>query len=153
MSAYDIFLFLHSWIRWLILILGIIAIFKAYSGWFGKKPYSKGDNGISAAFMGTLHLNLLIGLILYFFLSPIVDSALNDFGAAMKNSGLRFWAVEHILVNVIAVVVAQIGRSKAKKAVDIVRKHKLTAIYYTIAFILLLSRIPWGEAERLFRGL
>lgn len=151
MSAYEIFLFLHSWIRWIILILGLVAIFKAYTGWFGNKPFTKGDNGISAAFMGTLHLNLLIGLILYFFLSPIVDSAFNDFGAAMRSSELRFWAVEHILVNIIAVVVAQIGRTKSKKAVDNVRKHKLTAIFYTIAFVLLLSRIPWGEAERWFR--
>ena len=151
MSAYEIFLFLHSWIRWIILILGLVVIIKAYAGWFGNKPFTKGDNGLSAAFIGTLHLNLLIGLVLYFFLSPIVDSAFNDFGAAMKVSELRFWAVEHILVNIIAVIVAQVGRTKSKKAIDAVRKHKLTAIFYTIAFILLLSRIPWGEAERLFR--
>ena len=151
MSAYTIFLYIHSWLRWIILIVGLISIIKAYSGWFGNKLYTKGDNGLSAAFMGTLHLNLLVGLVLYLFLSPIVDTAFNDFGAAMKNANLRFWAVEHILVNLIAVVVATIGRSKAKKAVDNVRKHKLTAIFYTIAMILLLSRIPWGEAERLFR--
>lgn len=148
---YEIFLTLHSWIRWIILILGIIAIFKAYTGWFGNKPFTKGDNGISGAFMGTLHLNLLIGLILYLFLSPITESAFNDFGGAMGNSELRFWAVEHILINIIAVIVAQVGRTKAKKAIDDVRKHKLTAIFYTIAFILLISRIPWGETERLFR--
>lgn len=151
MNAYQIFLFLHSWIRWIILILGIVAIVKAYAGWMGKKPYSKGDNGLSAAFMGTLHLNLLIGLILYLFLSPIIESAFQDFGAAMKNPQLRFWAVEHAFVNILAVVLAQVGRTKAKKAVDAVRKHKLTAIFYTIAFILLLSRIPWQETERLFR--
>jgi hypothetical protein len=151
MDAYTIFLYLHSWIRWIILILGIIAIIKAYAGWLGNKPYTKGDNAISGAFMGTLHLNLLIGLVLYVFLSPIVETAFQDFGAAMGNSGVRFWAVEHILINIIAVIVATVGRSKAKKAVDAVRKHKLTAIFYTIAFILLLSRIPWGETERLFR--
>ena len=151
MNAYTIFLYLHSWIRWIILILGIIAIIKAYAGWLGNKPYTKGDNAISGAFMGTLHLNLLIGLILYVFLSPFVQAAFQDFGAAMKNPELRFWAVEHILVNLIAVVVATVGRSKAKKAIDTVRKHKLTAIFYTIAFILLISRIPWGETERLFR--
>lgn len=151
MDAYTIFLFLHSWIRWIILILGIIAIVKAYAGWLGNKPYTKGDNAISGAFMGTLHLNLLIGLVLYVFLSPIVETAFQDFGAAMRNPQVRFWAVEHILTNIIAVVVATVGRSKAKKAVDAVRKHKLTAIFYTIAFILLLIRIPWGETERLFR--
>ena len=151
MSAYEIFLFLHSWIRWIILVLGLVVIIKSYAGWFGKKPFLKGDNGLSAAFIGSLHLNLLIGLILYFFLSPIVESAFNDFGGAMKVPELRFWAVEHILVNITAVIVAQIGRSKSKKVIDDIRKHKLTAIFYSIAFVLLLSRIPWGEAERLFR--
>lgn len=151
MNTYQIFLYIHSWLRWIILLLGIIAIVKAYIGWLGKKPYTKGDNGISAAFMGSLHLNLLVGLILYFFLSPYVESAFNDFGAAMKNKDLRFWAVEHSLINIIAIVVAQVGRSKAKKAVDTIQKHKLTAIFYTIAFILLLSRIPWNETARLFR--
>lgn len=151
MSAYEIFLFLHSWIRWIILILALVVIAKAYSGWFGNKPFTKGDNGLSAALIGTLHLNLLIGLILYFFLSPITETAFNDFGAAMKIPELRFWAVEHISVNIIAVVVAQVGRTKSKKATDNIRKHKLTAIFYTIALLLLLSRIPWGEAERLFR--
>lgn len=151
MNTYTIFLYIHSWLRWIILLLGLIAIIKAYAGWLGEKPYTKGDNGISAAFMGTLHLNLLVGLILYFFLSPYVQTAFNDFGAAMRQPEIRFWAVEHILMNIIAVVVAQVGRSKAKKAVDTIRKHKLTAIFYTIAFILLLSRIPWAEADRLFR--
>ena len=151
MSAYEIFLFLHSWIRWIILILALVVIVKAFAGWFGNKPFTKGDNGLSAAFIGSLHLNLLIGLVLYIFLSPITQSAFNDFGAAMKIPELRFWAVEHILVNIIAVVIAQIGRTKSKKAVDNIRKHKLTAIFYTIALLLLLSRIPWGEAERLFR--
>lgn len=150
---YDIVLFLHSWIRWFILILGLVVLFKAYSGWFGNKPYLKGDNGMSAGFMGLLHLNLLLGLILYFFLSPYVQSAFNDFGVAMKNSSLRYWAVEHILVMIIAVVVAQVGRIKAKRATTDLDKHKTTAIWYTIAIVLMLSRIPWGEAERLFRSL
>lgn len=150
---YDIVLFLHSWIRWFILILGLVVLIKAYSGWFGHKPYLKGDNGMSAGFMGLLHLNLLLGLLLYFFLSPYVQSAFNDFGVAMKNSSLRYWAVEHILVMIIAVVVAQVGRIKAKRATTDLAKHKTTAIWYTIAIVLMLSRIPWGEAERLFRGL
>jgi riboflavin transporter FmnP len=151
MNTYQIFLYLHSWVRWIILILGIIAIIKAYAGWLGHKPYTKGDNGISAAFMGSLHLNLLLGLSLYLFLSPYTQTAFQDFGAAMKNSELRFWAVEHISINIIAVVLATVGRSKSKKAVDTIRKHKLTAIFYTIAFILLLISIPWQEAARLIR--
>lgn len=151
MTWYTFFLFLHSWIRWFILIVGLLAIIFSLMGWTGKKPFTSRDNGISAAFMGLLHLNLLIGLVLYIFLSPYTQSAFNDFGAAMKNSELRFWAVEHILINIIAIAVAQVGRIKAKKAVSDIAKHKTTFIFYTIAFILLLSRIPWGETARLFR--
>lgn len=151
MTWYTFFLFLHSWIRWFILIVGLLAIVFSLMGWTGKKPFTSRDNGISAGFMGLLHLNLLIGLILYIFLSPYTQSAFNDFGAAMKDSTKRFWAVEHILVNIIAIAVAQVGRIKAKKAVSDIAKHKTTFIFYTIAFILLLSRIPWGETARLFR--
>ncbi|AHM63577.1 hypothetical protein D770_26670 [Flammeovirgaceae bacterium 311] len=153
MTSYQIFLFLHSWIRWFILFLGIVVIIKAFIGWSGNKPYLKGDNGMSAGFIGLLHLNLLIGLILYFFLSPYVQQAFSNFGAAMKDSYLRFWAVEHIAINIIAVVVAQIGRTRSKRATTDVAKHKTVAIFYTIALVLILSRIPWGEAERWFRGL
>ena len=152
MSTYTVFLYIHSWLRWIILLLGIIAIIKAYAGWLGKKPFSKGDNAISGSFMGSLHLNLLIGLILYLFLSPYGLEAFDrGVGEVMKDAYYRFWAVEHIVVNIIAVVVAQIGRTKSKKALDPIKKHKLAAIFYSVAFILLISRIPWGEAARLFR--
>jgi hypothetical protein len=153
MSGYSITLFLHSWVRWIILILGLVVLIKAYSGWLGKKPYTKGDNGMSAGWVGFMHLNLLLGLLLYFIFSPYVQQAFNDFGAAMKDASLRFWAVEHIAVNILAVAVAQIGRIKAKKATTDWQKHKITAIWFTISMVLILSRIPWHESARLFRGL
>ncbi len=63
----------------------------------------------------------------------------------MKNSMLRFYAVEHILVMLIALALIHIGKSKAKKAKTDVRKHKISAIFFTIAFVLILSRIPWEK--------
>ena len=77
---------------------------KSFMGWKGNKVYEKTDNVLSGAFMGTLHLQLLIGLALYAVYSPIVQGAFNDFGAAMKDSAIRYWAVEHILIMVIAIV-------------------------------------------------
>lgn len=148
---YDILLITHSWLRWIFLLLAIAVIAKSYIGWFGGKPYTKGDNGMAAGLVGTMHLQLLIGLILYFFLSPMTTAAMQDFGAAMKNSALRYWAVEHIFVMILAVVVAQIGRTKSKKLTDAVAKHKTQAIFFTIALVLVLSRIPFDQAGRLFR--
>ncbi len=150
---FEILQFVHSWLRWIVLILGIYVIIKSFMGWKGNKVYEKTDNALSGAFMGTLHLQLLIGLALYAVYSPIVQGAFNDFGAAMKDSAIRYWAVEHILIMVIAIVIAQIGRIKSKKAITDALKFKKAAIFYLIALLLMLSRIPFGEAERLFRGL
>ena len=149
----DFLLFLHSWTRWIILILGLIVIIQGYSGWKGNKLFLKGHNTRSAIFVGFFHLQVLMGLIIYFALSPVVQTAFEDFGVAMKNSDLRFWAVEHGFIMIVAAVVAQIGRIKIKKAASDVLKHKATFVYFLIALILVLSRIPWNETTRLFRGL
>ncbi|MDN5214267.1 hypothetical protein QQ020_19470 [Fulvivirgaceae bacterium BMA12] len=149
---YEIFLFIHSWLRWIVLILGLLVIIKSFFGWQGKKTYGKADNALSGSFIGILHLQLLIGLVLYFFLSPITTSAFQDFGGAMKAASLRYWAVEHIFVMILAVVIAQIGRTRSKKASGNVKKFKSVTIFYLIAMILMLSRIPFGEVGRLFRN-
>ena len=148
---YPTFLFVHSWLRWIVLALAVFVIVRSLTGWLTNRPYLKTDNAIAASFIGTMHLQLIIGLILYIFLSPMTKSAFLDFGAAMKNADLRYWAVEHIFVMIVAVVVAQIGRIRSKKASGNKKKHLLSFIFYFIALILMLSRIPFDEAARLFR--
>ena len=148
---YPTFLFIHSWLRWIVLALAVFIIIRSLTGWLTNRPYLKTDNAIAASFVGSMHLQLLIGLILYIFLSPMTQSAFLDFGAAMKNAALRYWAVEHIFVMVLAVVVAQIGRTKSKKAAVDKKKHRLSFIFYLIALVLMLSRIPFDDAARLFR--
>lgn len=148
---YETFLFIHSWLRWIVLVLALLVIVKSFLGWQGKKTYGKGDNALSASFVGSLHLQLLIGLVLYFFLSPITTSAFQDFGGAMKAASIRYWAVEHIFVMILAVIIAQIGRTRSKKAGTDVKKFKNATIFYLIALVLILSRIPFNEAARMFR--
>lgn len=151
---YQIVLALHSWSRWLVLIFGLIAIFRAFGGWQGRKPYVGADNGMGAAFVGSMHLQLLLGLILYFGLSPFGMKAFEAGGAVMKDPTGRFWAVEHLVMMVLAVVAAQVGRTLSKKATDPVLKHKKAFIWFTVALILVLIMIPWGiwnPARPLFR--
>ena len=64
----------------------------------------------------------------------------------MENAQLRFYAVEHILIMIIAIAVIHIGRSKSKKAPTQLKQHRSAAIFYTIGFILILSSIPWDRA-------
>jgi hypothetical protein len=89
-----------------------------------------------------VHLQLLLGLLLYFGLSPITKAAFADFGAAMKDTTLRLYAVEHFITMIAAVALIQVGRILSKKASDDASKFKKMAIYTTIALLLMLSRMP-----------
>jgi len=133
---------LHNISRWLVLIFGILAVVRAFSGWLGKKEWVKADDRAGMLFTSMLDLQLLLGLLLYF-TSPFMQPILKNFGAAMGNSGLRFFAVEHTLLMIIAVVVAHIGRARAKKAATDAGKFKQTAIFFGIALVLVFLAIPW----------
>ena len=87
----------------------------------------------------------LVGLVLYFFLSPITNAAFQNFGAAMKNADLRFYAVEHFLMMLIAVVLVHIGRSKSKKAAQPRKKFGISLVFFGIAYIIMLAAIPWSR--------
>lgn len=144
----------HSWTRWLVLLLALVVIFKAISGWLGKKSFTKQDNILGASFVGSMHLQLLLGLLLYFVFSPMGLNAISTMGmgAVMKNADMRYWAVEHFSVMILAVILAQVGRTLSKKTATDWQKHKKSAIFYGLALVLVLSRIPW-DSTRLFRGL
>ena len=90
-----------------------------------------------------MDLQLLVGLILYVFVSPITRVAFQDFGAAMKNADLRFYAVEHILLMLVALVLVHIGRARTKKEMPGWKRHRNAAFFYTISLVIILIAIPW----------
>lgn len=149
----EILQYVHSYLRWVVLIVALAVIAKSLIGWLSNKPYEKLDNTLASSFLGTLHLQLILGLLLYFIgdkgLSLITE---NGMGAVMKDADMRFWAVEHITTMIIAVVIATIGRSKSKRATEPSRKHKQAAIFFIIATVLILSRVPWAQVP-LFKGI
>src|SRR5688572_25916466 len=122
MSLYSLSLFLHSWLRWAIVIIGIIAVVRALGGRSGR-PWTHTDTNVGKWFSIALDIQFVIGILLYVWLSPITQAAFADFGEAMRNSGLRFWAVEHIAGMVIATAVAHVGRAKIRKAGNDGRRH------------------------------
>ncbi len=141
---YEILKNLHSWNRYILLIALIFVLFRAYSGWLGKKQYGKVDNAVSAAALGFTHLQLLLGLLLYV-ISPRTNEAFADMGSAMKNTWLRYFAIEHILVMLIAVAAIQIGRTLSKKAANDEQKFKKLAIWTSVGVgLIILSLAPKG---------
>ena len=140
---YQTLLLLHSWSRWFVLGLGIVAVYRAYVGWRDAHPFEKADNGIGASFSGFMWLQVLIGLGLYFGLSPWGLNAMKQAGA-MKNPEIRFFGMEHVVVMILAAILAQVGRIVVKKTSDNRLKHKKAFIYFGIALLLVLLMIPWG---------
>jgi len=127
----------HSGLRWLVLIFLIVAIANAFSK---KKSgtWTPKDRKLSAMTMGMVHLQFVIGLVLYF-ISPKVSFT----EGFMQNSVLRFYAVEHITMMIIAIALISIGHSKAKKATIDSKKFGAIATFYLIGLIIMLASIPW----------
>lgn len=142
---YTGFLHLHDALRWLLLLSLVVTLVKYLAGWFGNQPWEKVDNMLGIVFTSLMDLQLLIGAVLYFFLSPITKMALSDFGAAMKNADLRFYAVEHLSMMLIAVVLVHIGRAKSKKAVTDTGKFRIASIFFLLALALIVAAIPWSR--------
>lgn len=130
----------HSFIAYAALILLIVASINAMIGMSSNKQFKDSDRKIALFALIFTHIQLLVGIILYF-VSPLVQS----FSVAMKDSTLRLYALEHPLINLIAVILITIGFSKHKKAATDKSKFKSIAIMYTIGTLLILSRIPWSN--------
>lgn len=143
---YSLFLTLHNLNRWVVLLTGICAIAMCIWGIVRKTAFTKSENAVHASFLGACHLQLVLGLILYF-ISPFVTQAFKiGIGNAMKDPDLRFFAIEHVLVMFTAIVLVQTGRSLSKKQTDDMAKHKKALVFFTIGMLLMLSRIPWHRA-------
>lgn len=147
MTFYEFLLGLHSVVRWLVLAAGVYAILRALTGWLSRKGWTKADKTAGVLFTSLLDTQLLFGLILYF-VSPITSGALRTFGAAMKNAVTRFFLVEHSALMIVAVIVAHIGWSLAKKAGTDLSKFRRMALWFLGSLVLVLAVIPW---DRLFK--
>jgi hypothetical protein len=152
---YNLVLASHSWLRWIAIAAGLFALARGIAGISGRRPWTPADDGAGRLFVGMLDLQFLLGLLLYFVLSPITKAAMSDFGAAMGSSGLRFWAVEHVFGMVVGIAIAHTGRSRTRKLTDPVARHRAAAISFGLALLAILLSIPWPgtPAERpLLRG-
>lgn len=135
-SLYSFFLHIHSGLRYVVLLLVLLAIIRAWADWLGKKPYSNGNRLLNLFAMISVHTQLLFGIVLYF-LSPFVQFN----SQTMKDANTRYWTVEHITMMLIAIVLITIGHSRSKKITLPEGKHKTIAIYYTIALLIVVVAI------------
>ena len=142
-QLYPYVLALHSVVRWLVVIVGLLAAGKAIAGWLGTQPFARLDDQLGLIFTISMDVQLVVGLLLYIVFSPLTQAAFANFGAAMREPTLRFFAVEHILLMVIAVVLTHVGRALSRRAASDEKKHQRAAIFFTLAMLAVLIAIPW----------
>lgn len=144
---------LHNLTRWVVIILAVIALVRAFSGWLGKKTYTSADARSGSLYAGLFDLQLLLGVIL-FFTKGWFGVLAADMGAAMSTASVRFFAVEHWLVMIVALIFAHVGVGAAKKAATDRLKFRRSALWFALSFLLMLAAIPWpsmAAARPLFR--
>jgi hypothetical protein len=150
---YSAFLLLHSWIRWLALAAGVMATISAIRGVSSREP---GSDRWGRILTIALDVQLVIGLLLYFAVSPVMESIRANFAAAMPNPQLRFWAVEHVSGMFIALVLVHVGRVLSRKASSPASRRTRQMICYGLATLVMLLGTPWpwtAAGRPLFRFL
>lgn len=145
---YSIVLILHSWLRWFAILAGLGATATALA------PGTARSEKAGLLFMIAADLQMLLGVLLYGFLSPYTTAYFMDFGAAMRDPVARFWAVEHPVMMLLAVVFAHLGRVLARKAPTPAAKRTRLLICFGLATLLMIAATPWPGmrgARELFR--
>lgn len=143
-------LHLHSFLRWVILILLLVALYKSFAD--RHKAFTAGHKKTGLFLMIFADIMLLVGLYQWI-TGPwgLKSIQSNGMGVVMKNAAARFFAVEHLLGMVIAIILIHVGYSYSKKNVADSVKHKRTLLFYGLALLIILISIPWPFRENIGR--
>lgn len=133
---------LHSSFRYLVLLFLVLAVVDAIMAVSSGKGYTKKSKMFSLMGLIFSHIQLLVGLIMYF-MSPWFSALTSNGSEVMGNAQARFFAVEHPLMMIIALTLITMGYSKAKRQEDDKKKSKTIMIFYGIGLLVIFAMIPW----------
>jgi hypothetical protein len=137
---YALLLVMHSTLRWLVVLAAIVAVARALSA---RNRWTPGDDAAGLALLIGIDLQVLLGLILYVFLSPITTLAVHQLHLAMTARVARFWTIEHPLVMIIALALVHVGRVRIRRAGDPQSKRRAALLFYGLALLAILGGVPW----------
>lgn len=140
---YSTLLLLHSLFRWLVVASLLISISKSVIGLLSKKRFSPLDDSIRHWTATIAHIQLAIGVTLYF-VSPIIDYFLHNYSEAVHIREIRFFGMEHSIMMLMSITLITIGSIKAKRRTTDSDKFKAMTIWFSLAFLVILLMIPWS---------
>lgn len=135
----------HSYLAYIVLAILFLAVANAITGLVGNRMFTLGkDYRLSLFALILSHIQLVIGLVVYYFSASGLN-ALTNVSMGNMTPAARLLALEHPLINIIAIILITIGWSRHKKFMEGNKKFKSIAIFYGLGLILILSRIPWAQ--------
>ena len=140
---YEAIRMIHGLIRWVVLVDIAVLLAFTFIGWMKAGKWSPRERVLGLTVTILFDIQTLLGLIMYFFLSPVTTSAFSNMGAAMKNKEMRFFAVEHIVLMILALVCVHIAAVISRKTMEDTTKFKKVFLYTAVAFVLILAGNPW----------
>ena len=135
---------IHSYWAYVVLLILIVAVINTLRGVIQKKEFTDTDLRIGLFALIVSHMQLLIGFGWYF-MSPWFKALKTNGAEVMSDKGVRLLAIEHPITMILAIVLITMGWSKHKKKTEALAKFKTLAIFYGLALLLMLSRIPWNN--------
>jgi hypothetical protein len=130
---HDIVLLLHSWVRWLAIIAGVLATVTALAG----RNASDRDRW-GKIFTISVDVQFLLGLLLL-----LTSTAFSNMGETMRDPTARFYAVEHPTIMLVAIALAHMGRVFARKAATPASARTRSIIFFGLSTLLLIGGTPW----------
>ena len=135
---------LHSYWAYFVLFILIVAVVNAIIGFATNKKFVSRDLRISLFALIFTHLQLAIGIILYF-VSPFGMNMISSRGMGGMSSAERLLALEHPFVGILAIILITIDWSKHKKQLTNKGAFGKIAFFYGLGLLLILSRLPWNQ--------
>lgn len=143
MILHEILLLIHSFTRWLVLMACALTVLSSVHGWLAARGWAAIDQSTARAFMACVDVQVLLGLTLYFSVSPLARQARVDLAAAWQDPVLQFFGVIHPCLALSASVIAHATWIAARRTSDSAARHRRLALGASLSLAMLLGAVPW----------
>ena len=140
---YQLILSLHNLMRWVVVIVAILVIVRAYRGWLGKRTWSAADDRSGMLFVILFDIQVLLGVILYIFFSKEGAISLTNFSQAMAVPENLFFGLVHWILMIVALGLAHAGGAMTRRLADGAAKFKRAALMFSFSTLVVIAAIPW----------
>jgi cytochrome bd-type quinol oxidase subunit 2 len=137
-----ILLSIHHYLSFVVLILIGWATLNGILGITSEKVWEDKHRKVNLFALIATHIMLLIGVVLVIMTMSDVDMS-----GIMKNAVARKQFVEHPTIGILAAILVTVGNAKGKSGIGNGKRFKSTLIFFGLALVLILSRLPF---EKLF---